>query len=121
MLTEQSVDKLKALIETHAGPDKDELIASLEDISRMIGTQTLLIRNMRIELENANVSQMVISQIVEQNTLNSMLANFTPAKRNPFSMDEAKIASDQLVAKVNSANDFAEILKGLVQVAKVFI
>lgn len=51
MLTEQSVDKLKALIETHAGPDKDELIGTLEDISRMIGTQTLLIRNMRMELD----------------------------------------------------------------------
>lgn len=121
MLTEQSVDKLKALIETHAGPDKDELIGTLEDISRMIGTQTLLIRNMRMELENAQVSQMAINQIVEQNTLNSLLANFTPAKRNPFSIDEAKVASEQLVAKVNSANDFAEILKGVVQVAKVFI
>lgn len=43
MLTEQAVDKLKTLIETKAGEDKTELTGALEDISRMIGTQALLI------------------------------------------------------------------------------
>ncbi len=121
MLTEQSVDKLKAVVEAHAGPDKDALIGALEDISRMIGTQTLLIRNMRMELENAQVSQMAINQIVQQDTLINLLSNLTPPKRNPFTMDEAKVATESLVAKVNSATDFSEILKGVVQVAKVFI
>lgn len=64
---------------------------------------------------------MAISQIVEQSTLSNLLSNLTPAKRNPFTMDEAKVACEQLVAKVNAANDFAEILKGVIQVAKVFI
>lgn len=121
MLTEQSVDKLKALIEAHAGPDKDVLTDALEDISRLIGTQTLLIRNMRMALENAQVSQITINQIVKQNTIGNLLSNLTPPKRNPFTMDEAKAAAENLVAKVNSATDFAEILKGVVQVATVFI
>jgi len=121
MMTEQSVEKLKKLIEEHAGTDTDELIGTLEDISRMIATQALLIRNMYTQLESLKVSEEVISQIVEQNTLNSLLANFSPPKRNPFSKDDAKLASEQLVEKVNSANDFAEILKSVVQVAKVFI
>lgn len=121
MLTDQSIDKLKALVEAHAGADKDELVGALDDIGRMIGTQTLLIRNMRMELENANVNAMAISRIVKQNTLDGLLSNLTPAKRNPFTMDEVKSASEQLVAKIQSSTNFADILKGVVQVAKVFI
>lgn len=121
MLTKESVDKLKVLIEAHAGQDRDELIGALEDICRMISTQTLLIRNMRMELENAQVSQITISKIVKQDTLTDLLSNLTPAKRNPFTMDQAKKASEELVAKVDSANDFTEILKGVVEVARVFI
>ena len=121
MLSEQTIDKLKDLIVTHAGADRDDLIGALEDISRTISTQALLIRNMQMELENAQVSAMVINQIVDQNMVSSLLSNLTPPKRNPFTMDEVKIASEQLVAKVNSARDFTEILKGVVQVAKVFI
>lgn len=121
MLTKESIDKLKVLIETHAGQDKEELTGALEDICRMLSTQTLLNRNMRTELENAQVNQITISEIVKQDTLTDLLSNLTPAKRNPFTMDQAKKASEELVAKVNSANDFTEILKGVVEVARVFI
>jgi len=72
-------------------------------------------------LENYGAGQMAIDQIANQATLDSLLSHLAPAKRNPFTMNEAKTASEQLVAKVNNANDFAEILKGVVQVAKVFI
>jgi len=121
MLTDQTIEKLKALIDEHAGADKDRLIAALEDLGRVIASQSLLIRNMRMELENAQVSTQIINGIVEQAMINSLLSNLDPPKRNPFSMEEVKTASEQLVAKVKSANDFTEILKGVVQVAKVFI
>lgn len=121
MLTEAAVDKLNVLIETHAGPDKDELTAALEDICRLIGTQALIMRNMRRKLTNARVGARSINTIADQSTLEGLLSNLDPPKRNPFTMGEVRAACDQLVTKVNAATDFTEILKGVVQVAKVFI
>ncbi len=78
---------------------------------------------MRFELENAQVNADAIDAIVTQGKPGAAAgaAQLDPPKPNPFTMDEAKAACDNLVAKVASANDFSNILKAVAQVAKVFI
>ena len=121
MLSEESIDKLKDLIDSQAGADRAELLEALDDVGRTIGTQALVIRNMRMKLDNAQVNEAAINQIVEQSTVQSLLSNLNPPKRNPFTMAEVRTASEQLVVRINSATSFADILKGVVQVARVFI
>jgi hypothetical protein len=121
MLSEQNIDKLKTLIETHGGADQDALLAVMDDISRVIGTQALLARNLRTQLENAQVGLGAINGLVQASTLQALFANLSPPKRNDFTMEQAKSANEELVARVNAANDFSDVLKGVIQVAKVFI
>lgn len=121
MLSEQAVDKLEDLIQNHGGADAAELRGALEDVGRLIGSQALLIQKQRKLLAAHQFVIGTTNDLLSQNSLENLLSNLNPPKRNTFTMAEARQATEQLVAKVDSATSFAEILKGVVQVAKVFI
>jgi hypothetical protein len=121
MLTGETVDKLRGLIQESGGADKDALLEALEDVARVIGTQALLIRNMGFVIDNANVGYAGIKRAVNDHSLAGLFANLGTPKRNAFSVEQAVQASENLVAKVNEAGDFAEIFKAVADIAKVFI
>ncbi len=121
MLTGETVDKLRGLIQEFGGADKDALLEALEDVARVIGTQALLIRNMGFALDNANVGLKGIKRTLDDHSLEALFAHLGRPKRNTFSVEQAVQASENLVAKVNEAGDFAEIFKAVVDVAKVFV
>lgn len=121
MLNETSINKLKALIDQQPEPTRGELTAAMEDITRAIGTLSLLSRNLRMELDNAMVDMQAVNRLVTQGSLQQMLGMLNPPKRNSFTMDEARTACNAVVQQIAAANDFSNILKAVVQVAKVFI
>lgn len=121
MLTGETVDKLRGLIQESGGDDKDALLEALEDVARVIGTQALLIRNMGFVLDNANVGYAGIKRTVNDHSLAGLFTKLGKPKRNAFSVEQAVQASENLVAKVNEAEDFAEIFKAVADIAKVFI
>lgn len=121
MMTEESIDRLVRLVEAQPEPARTELAGVLEDLARVIATQALLNRNLRTRLDNADVSAQTIARLVTDGSLENLLQNFSPPKRNPFTMKDARDASEQLVARINQAGDFATVFKFVVEVAKVFI
>ena len=121
MLTDETIDKLKGLIQTSAGADAGALLEALDDVAHVIGTQTLLIRNMGEELDNASVGLMGIARTLTAHSLDDLFANLGKPKRNTFTVEQAVQASGDLVARINKARDFSEVLKAVVDVAKVLI
>ena len=112
-----ATDKLAALIDRYGGAEKAELEAALNDIGRALVTQALLVRNLRMELENAMVGNLNI----EESVVRGVLPAAYQAKRNPFTFGDARAASDELVRQAREASSFTEIFKGVFAVAKVLL
>lgn len=119
MLDNETINKLKALID--ANPDKVELTAALDDVARVIANQSFLISALNDMLMTYQDNDDELNAIANKYDLQGMLSNLPEPKRNDFSVKDAVVASNSLVEKVKSATDFTDILKSVVQVAKVFI
>jgi hypothetical protein len=121
MLTDETIDKLKGLIQTSGGADTGVLLGALDDVAHVIGTQALLIRNMGLELDNARVGFVGIARTLEAHSLDDLFVGLGKPKRNTFTVQQAVQANEDLVAKITQARDFSEVLKAVVEVAKVLL
>lgn len=121
MLTQENLQRLKDMVDQQAGPQQAELKAALEDLQKAIAGEALLIRNLLIQLRNAQVGNMAIQNVLTETTLSDIFNSLHSPKRNPFSVAEADAAVRELSDKVANANNFADVLATVVKVAKVFI
>ena len=121
MLTEDAIDEIEQLIAASGGAKKQGLAEALRDLQKVIAGQSVLIAGLVAQLRNKQVGDDGLNQILDSNSLKGLFKDLGVPKENPFSVTEADQACKQVAKAIANATNFADILKSVVQVAKVFI
>jgi hypothetical protein len=122
MLTEQTLLDLRELITAKAPDDRREaLVQAFDDLQRTIVAQSLVIRNLTMDLRNRRVGQEAMDAIVPAAAVGDIIARLGKPRQTPFSLAEAKAACDELATQAARAGDIAAIASGIAKVVRVFI
>ncbi|MDF3057862.1 MAG: hypothetical protein K0R17_2077 [Rariglobus sp.] len=121
MLTENHLQQLQALVDQHGGAQQAQLTSALVDLQKTIVGQSLLIRNLMIDLRNRHASDAALQALLTEQSLSGIYQSLGMAKQNNFSVSDANTAVSNLAASIANANNLANVTQALVKVATVFI